>query len=63
MVSARYEKEIAVRMEFEEKQMKLEKHLKAHKKLLKDTILNNAVRVTEKERLETIAENRKKAEF
>jgi hypothetical protein len=63
MVSARYENEIAKRMEFEEKQKKLDKHLREHKKMLKETIKTNKVREKETERLEEIAENRKKAEF
>jgi len=38
MVSARYEKEISVRMEYEDKQKKLEKMLKEHKKMVKESV-------------------------
>jgi len=62
MVSARYEKEIRVRMEFEEKQKKMEKLLKDQKKMVKESV-KTEVRAKETERLEEIADNRKKAEF
>ena len=62
MVSARYEKEISVRMEYEEKQKKLEKMLKEHKKMVKESV-KTEMRGKETERLEEIAETRKKAEF
>jgi hypothetical protein len=62
MVTARYEKEITVRMEFEEKQKKMEKLLKDHKKMIKESV-KTEVRAKETERLEEIGENRRKAEF
>ena len=62
MVTARYEKEIAVRMEFEEKQKRMEKLLKNQQKMVKESV-KTEVRAKETERLEEIAENRKKAEY
>lgn len=62
MVSQRYEKELQVRMEFEEKQKKMDKLLKDHKKMIKESV-KTEMRAKESDKLEEIAEKRKKADF
>jgi hypothetical protein len=49
-------------MEFEEKQKKMEKLLKDHKKMIKESV-KTEMRAKESEKLEEIADKRKKADF
>ena len=49
-------------MDFEAKQKKMDKLLKDHKKMIKESV-KTEMRAKEQERLDEIAEKRRKAEF
>lgn len=62
MVTDRYERELVRKVEETEKEKKIEKLLKRQKKLVQDSV-NHEVRKLEKERLNRIAEDRRKEDF